>query len=252
MTAEKEAPILEIRDLYKKFGKGPEILKGISFSLPPGSLTLLAGPNGCGKTVLMKHLNGLLKPTSGEVLFKGKTIFADIHQNRQNIGLIFQDPANQIVGQTVRKDAAFGPENLGLPEQEVQKRIGKALNDVGLEGKEDLVTHTLSGGEKKRLSVAGVLAMKPELIIFDEPFIGLDFPGVQAVLKQILALHSSGQTILVISHDLEKILAHTDRLLIMQNGCIVRDGSPDDFLNELESFGIRRPLCHRDSMTWLN
>jgi biotin transport system ATP-binding protein len=169
--------------------------------------------------------------------------------------MMFQDADSQIVGETVYEDVAFGPENLCLERAAIQKRVNRALRVVGLQDLADQRPHLLSGGEKRRLAIAGVLAMEPRVIVFDEPFASLDYPGVKQVLQHILDLHRSGHTIVVTTHDLEKIIAHADRLIIMQGGKIVRDGSPAEIVGHLEAFGVREPCAYRlglEAESWLN
>jgi len=159
------------------------------------------------------------------------------------------------VGQTVAEDVAFGPENLNLSRKEVDDRVKESLEAVGLSAFANQQPHTLSGGQKRKLAVAGVLAMKPKIIIFDEPFTGLDYPGVLQVLKQIVDLHKNGHTIILVTHELEKTLAHANRLIIMEKGHVVRDGKPSQLINEVELYGIRRPYGESrrvETMTWLS
>ena len=185
----------------------------------------------------------------------GIPVADDLKRARQIVGMVFQDADSQIVGETVYDDVAFGPENLCLKRPEIDVRVSMALKTVGLESLADQRPHLLSGGEKRRLSIAGVLAMEPRVIVFDEPFASLDYPGVKQVLRQILDLHQSGHTIVVTTHDLEKIIAHADRLILMQSGRIVRDGSPEEIVGHLETFGVREPCAYRlgvETESWLN
>ena len=247
--------VLQIEDLTHTFANGVTAVKAVNLQLKKGEFAILAGPNGSGKTVLIKHFNGLLQPTKGRVLFAGEAITKNLLLARQKIGLIFQDADSQIVGQTVTEDVAFGPENLCLPREEIKERVDRALQAVGLSELGHARPHTLSGGQKRRLAVAGILAMAPQIIVFDEPFTGLDYPGVTQVLKQIVDLHQKGHTIVVVTHDLEKVLAHADRLLIMNEGRIIRDGKPEAIIDEVEKFGIRKPYGKGrrvETMTWLN
>jgi biotin transport system ATP-binding protein len=150
---------------------------------------------------------------------------------------------------------AFGPENLKLSRPEIESRVKESLETVGLSTLSNQQPHTLSGGQKRRLAVAGVLAMKPQIIVFDEPFTGLDYPGVLQVLKQIVFLHKNGHTIILVTHELEKVLAHANRLIIMEKGRIVKDGHPGKLLEEVENYGIRKPYGKErgiETMTWLN
>jgi len=216
---------------------------------------VVAGPNGSGKTTFIRHLNGLLKPTAGRVLLDGVSVSRDVVRARQLVGMVFQDPDSQIVGETVYDDVAFGPENLFLDRTEINKRVADSLQAAGLSHLAEERPHLLSGGEKRRLVIAGILAMRPRVIIFDEPFSSLDYPGVRQVLRQIVWLHQSGHTILVTTHDLEKVIAHADRLILLSEGRIVRDGLPDKVMKETERFGVREPCVSRLGLevgSWLN
>ncbi len=235
------APLLEVIHLSKTFPGGTEALKDVSFFVEEGEFLVISGKNGSGKSVLMRHLNGLYKPDTGEILYRGVPIFKNILMVRQKIGMVFQNSESQIVSQTVEKDVAFGPENLHMNADEQSIRTTKALKDVGLLDKRSHSTRALSGGEKRRLAIAGILAMNPEIIIFDEPFSNLDFPGVQQVLRQILFLHKKGQTIICITHELDKVLYHADRLILMDKGVIVCDDIPEKILIKAPSYGIRIP-----------
>ncbi len=243
---------LEVRDISFSFPSGYKALSNITFSLEEGGLTLIAGKNGSGKTVLMKHLNGLLLPSSGDVLFRGFSTETHAGFIREKIGLVFQDSDSCLVGQTVWDDCMFGPENLLVPKKVRSLRGEEILRKLGLWEKRDLPPRFLSGGEKKKLTLAGILVMKPAMIILDEPFVGLDYPGVRDLLIIINALKKEGSTIIVISHDLEKILAHTDRLIIMEDGLIKADNTPELLLDSLEEYGIRPPPERSiGEMTWL-
>ncbi|MCL2070283.1 MAG: energy-coupling factor ABC transporter ATP-binding protein [Treponema sp.] len=214
----------------------------------------MAGANGSGKTVFIRHLNGLLAPTKGKVFINGESIAKNITAARKKIGLVFQDADSQIVGQTAAEDVAFGPENLNLPRAEVERIVKESLQTVGLSEFSSQDPHKLSGGQKRKLALAGVLAMKPEVIMFDEPFSGLDYAGVLQVLAQLVQLHKEGHTIIVISHELEKVLAHADRLVIFHKGKLVEDGRPQEIISRAEQYGVRSPLKKDEdpgSLTWL-
>ena len=247
--------ILSTQQLTHIFPNGKVALNDINLSIQAGQFVIIGGSNGSGKTVLMRHFNGLLSPTKGQVLLEGEPITKDLTYARKNIGLIFQNSDSQIVGQTVAEDVAFGPENLKLSREEVSRRVKESLEAVGLSDLADQKPHTLSGGQKRKLAVAGVLAMKPKILIFDEPFTGLDHPGVRQVLKQIVRLHKNGHTIVLVTHELEITLAHADRLIIMDKGRIVRDGEPSQVIDDVELYGIRKPYGENrkvETMTWLN
>lgn len=250
-----EMDIIEIEKLSHRFSDGKFGIEDINLNIREGSLAIIAGLNGSGKTTLLRHLNGLLLPTAGTVRLAGVSVAQDLLKARQFVGMMFQDADSQIVGETVYEDVAFGPENLRLDRAQIQSRVLNALQAVGLSNLAHQRPHLLSGGEKRRLAIAGILAMQPRVIVFDEPFSSLDFPGVKQVLEHILALHASGHTILVTTHDLEKIIAHADRLILMHGGKIVRDGTPADIVNDVESFGVRKPCAFRLGLgaeSWLN
>lgn len=247
--------IIEIHNLSHQFEDGSYGIRNINLCIQEGSFVIITGPNGSGKTTLIRHLNGLLLPTAGTIKLAGVPVSENVVKARQFVGMMFQDADSQIVGETVYDDVAFGPENLCLERVEVNNRVTGALNAAGLTDLSEQRPHLLSGGEKRRLAIAGILAMNPQVIVFDEPFASLDYPGVQQVLRYILDLHQSGRTILMITHDLEKVIAHADRLVVMQKGQIVKDGRPRAILPEVEKFGIRQPCDARLGMelrSWLN
>jgi len=247
--------IIEIENLSHQFEDGSYGIKNVSLSIQEGSFVIISGPNGSGKTTLIRHLNGLLLPTAGTLKLAGVPVSQDVVKARQFVGMMFQDADSQIVGETVYEDVAFGPENLCLERVEIKHRVERALNTAGLNDISEQRPHLLSGGEKRRLAIAGILAMNPRVIVFDEPFASLDYQGVQQVLRHILELHESGSTILMVTHDLEKVIAHADRLVIMQSGQIVKDGPPAAILPQVEKFGVRQPCDARLGMelrSWLN
>jgi len=247
-------PVLEVVNLTHVFPDGTTAIRDISLRVHDGEFVIIAGSNGSGKTVLIRHLNGLLVPTKGKVLIDGEPITKNIAKARRKIGLIFQDSDSQIVGQTVAEDVAFGPENLNLPVSEIDRIVREALETVDLSDLSAQSPHTLSGGQKRKLAVAGVLAMKPKIIMFDEPFTGLDYPGVVQVLRQLVQLHKTGHTILLVTHELEKVLAHADRLVILHKGELVEDGKPEDVIYRVENYGVRMPVKNGEEVgriTWL-
>jgi biotin transport system ATP-binding protein len=247
-------PLLEIRNLCFRFPDGTLALDAMNLVIESGDFLVIAGPNGSGKTVLARHLNGLYRPTSGTILLDGSPVKAHDKGLRRRVGLVFQDADSQIVGHTVELDTAFGPVNLGLPEEEVQRRVDFSLAVVGLQEHRGKEPHSLSGGEKRRLALAGVLAMNPDILMLDEPFANLDYPGTVAVLRCLLSLHKKGHTIVLITHDVGKVLAHATGLVIMDRGRNVFAGLPDAGLDLLERYGVRRPFGDRrsvESMTWL-
>ncbi|TLM98263.1 ABC transporter ATP-binding protein, partial [bacterium] len=193
--------MIEIRNLCHQYSDGTHALKGIDLTISDGEFLLICGPNGSGKTTLIRLICGLFKPTAGSIRLDG---LEDPHASkeiRRLIGMVFQDADSQIVGETIREDIAFGPENLGLPHEEISERVDWALRVMELEAISEKPCYLLSGGEKRRLSIAGVLAMKPKTILFDEPFSHLDYPGIREVLKHMVDLHGQKHTLVVTTHD---------------------------------------------------
>lgn len=232
---------VSVHGLVKRFDD-VTALADVAFSLAPGSLAVVAGANGSGKTVLMTILAGLEKPTAGTVAVDGRA------------GLVFQEADAQILGETPREDVAFGPKNQGLRGAALGARVDDALARAGLAALADFPAHDLSGGGKRRLAVAGVLAMDLPLVIFDEPYANLDYEGVRTVNTLIVDLHRSGRTVIVLTHELEKILGLADRLLVLDHGRLVFDGTPADGLAAgLERWGIRdprRPQAVLEDLVW--
>jgi biotin transport system ATP-binding protein len=196
-----------------------------------------------------------MSPTRGTVKIAGYPVSEHPNRARRMVGMVFQDADSQIVGETVWEDTAFGPENLSMDPDEITETVRHALETVELKDLSDKPPHLLSGGEKRRLAIAGVLSMKPQVIVFDEPFSSLDYPGTCQVLEQMMRMHQKGHTIVVATHDLEKVSSLAGRLIIMQNGKIVRDGLPNDIAREAEMFGVRIPCALRYGMeieSWPN
>ncbi|MGD9732014.1 MAG: energy-coupling factor ABC transporter ATP-binding protein [Desulfamplus sp.] len=240
--------IIEVKELSHIYSGTDRGIKNISFAVKSGEFIIVAGQNGSGKSTLFRHLNGLLSPTSGEVMIHGKSVISNVEYARQLVGMIFQDADCQIVGQTVFEDAAFGPENLGLPVAEIYERTITALQELGLLHLKDQNPSTLSGGEKRRLAIAGVLTMRPEVIVMDEPFANLDYPGTCDLLSSILWLHKSGHTIILSTHDIEKCIFLASRLIIIHKGELAADNKPQALLKNLEKFGIREPCASKFGM----
>ena len=234
--------IIDIQNLSHRFPNGAVGVDRVSHTLLKGEFVIMAGPNGSGKTTLLRHLNGLLMPSDGDVRIKGVPIKGNLLHTRQVVGMVFQDADSQIIGETVREDVAFGPENLGWDPAAVDRQTDWALTKVGLSHKAGVSPHLLSGGEKRRLAIAGVLAMQPEIILFDEPFSNLDYPGICQVVDQMKALKREGHTLVVTSHDMDPVLGLADRLVILDRGRIVKDGDPARVAADAAAFGIRPPL----------
>jgi biotin transport system ATP-binding protein len=242
-------PIIEVSHLSHRFSDGSVGIDDISFQIVKGEFVVVAGHNGSGKTTLFRHLNGLLMPDAGDIKVDGISVSADVLRSRQMVGLVFQDADSQIVGETVYDDVAFGPENLCLSPDEVNRRVTSALSAVGLEHLAGQRPHRLSGGEKRRLAIAGILAMEPQVLVLDEPFANLDYSGMLQVLSQIVHLHRAGKTIILSTHDLDKTMGHAGRLILMKNGSIVKDGLFGNVINDVASAGVKRPCtCQMETL----
>ncbi len=246
--------MIQIQNLDYRYPDGTHALKNITLHIPKGEFLLICGPNGSGKTTLLRLIGGLFKPTSGSIYVGGFNSYPNSKQVRSLIGMVFQDPDSQIVGATVREDVAFGPENLGLSQNEIDKRVEWGLQVMGLKSLSEKPCDLLSGGEKRRLAIAGVLVMKPQVILFDEPFSFLDYLGVREVLKYMIYLHQEGHTVIVTTHDVEKVIFHVDRIAILYNGELMATGPPEDLMTKLPQFGIRPPcyaLLGKEKLSWL-
>ena len=246
--------MVEIRNLSHRFADGVLGLKNVSLAISAGEFLVIAGENGAGKSLLMRHLVALATPTSGSILFQGREIGLQLKEVRQAIGLVFQDSGAQIVSLTVEEDVGFGPRNRGWPASEVQLAVSKALEAVGLLNRRQQPCSQLSGGELRRAAIAGVLALNPAVVVLDEPFTGLDFPAVQAVLRTLVGLHQSGITIILLTHELDKCLALATRLVLMTGGEVLADGSPADLWDLITKVKVHRPSGGREKlaeMTWL-
>jgi cobalt transport protein ATP-binding subunit len=247
--------MIKIKDLQHRYPDGTRALKGIDLTISDGEFLLICGPNGSGKTTLIRLVGGLLNPTAGSVRINGFDPIKNSREIRRLVGMVFQDPDSQIVGETVKEDIAFGPENLGLPVKEIMERVDWALRVMGLKELSEKPCYLLSGGEKRRLAIAGVLAMRPQVILFDEPFSFLDYPGIQEVLKHMVNLHREGHTLVVTTHDVEKVIAHVDRTAIIHEGELKMAGPPEELMMKLSQFGVRPPcyaLLGREKVSWLS
>ncbi|BAD84935.1 ABC-type cobalt transport system, ATPase component [Thermococcus kodakarensis KOD1] len=222
---------------------GKEVLRGIDFEMGQ-EIVALVGPNGSGKTTLAKHFNGLLKPSKGRVLVDGlDTREHTVAELSRLVGYVFQNPEHMFFEETVFNEVAFGPRNLGLSEEEVEERVKWALKSVGLEGFEDRTPYSLSGGEKQRLAIACVLAMKPKYLILDEPTTGLDARAEEEVVEVIRSLHESGHGILLITHDMDLVVRLAERVVLLHGGRKLFDGPVEEFFTafDVEKYGLERP-----------
>ena len=212
-----------------------QVLKGVSLSVPKGQFVAVLGHNGCGKSTLAKHLNGILVATSGKVLINGIDAADDdrIYDIRQTVGMVFQNPDNQLVATVVEEDVAFAPENLGVPPEEIRKRVDDALKAVNMYDYREHSPHQLSGGQKQRVAIAGVLAMAPDCIVLDEPTARLDPKGRKEVMKTVKELNAKGITIVFITHYMEEA-AKADRVVVMDKGRIIMDDVPKKVFSQVE------------------
>lgn len=221
-------------------------LKDVSLNVKKGEFLVVIGHNGSGKSTLAKHINALIKPDRGIILVKGMDTSDDemVWEIRQTAGMVFQNPDNQLVATIVEEDVAFGPENLGYPPEEIRRRVDDSLKKVGMEGFAEFAPHLLSGGQKQRIAIAGIIAMRPEIIILDEPTAMLDPAGRREVMETIRYLNrEEGITIVHITHYMEEAIdAH--RVIVMEEGRIVMEGSPREVfvkVEELKSLGLDVP-----------
>ena len=246
-------PILQVQNLTHTYSAGTPFehiaLDNVSFSVNRGEFIGIIGHTGSGKSTLMQHLNGLLKPTSGTVLLDGKDIWSDKKLTREarfRVGLVFQYPEYQLFEETVYKDISFGPKNMGLPAEEVDRRVREAAAFVGLtEQQLEVSPFDLSGGQKRRVAIAGVIAMEPEVLILDEPTTGLDPAGREEILGNIEAYRrAKNATIMMVSHSMNDVARLTDRLLVLNGAHIAMDGTPGEVFShawELEEMGLGIP-----------
>lgn len=231
-------------DAYEK-----KALDGVSLKIEDGEFIGIIGHTGSGKSTLIQHLNGLLKATEGNIYFDGQDIYDkeyDLRDLRMQVGMVFQYPEHQLFDETVFKDVCFGPRNQGLPEKDVTLRAYEALKNVGLDEKYyDVSPFELSGGQKRRAAIAGVIAMKPQVLVLDEPTAGLDPQGRDEILDMIAENHQRyGNTVILVSHSMEDVAKYVDRIIVMDDGQVRFDGEPKEVFRhykELEEIGLAAP-----------
>ena len=234
-------PVLQVKDLSHVYGEQTPFehvaLDKVSLSIYKGEFVGLIGHTGSGKSTLIQHMNGLLKPSSGQVLFEGQDVWSDAKLTRQlrfHVGLVFQYPEYQLFEETVFQDIAFGPKNMGLPEDEINERVHRAAGFVGIsEADFEKSPFDLSGGQKRRAAIAGVIAMEPDVLILDEPTAGLDPAGRESILENIRAYQAAqGASVIMVSHSMEEIASNVDRLLVMNDSKLVMDAAPSEVFAE--------------------
>jgi energy-coupling factor transport system ATP-binding protein len=236
-------PVLEVRDLHYTYQKGEinetPVLKGVSFTLHEGECIGLIGTSGAGKTTLAKNLNGLLKAESGDVLYRGESIYRNGYKLsglRKEVGLVFQNPETQLFCKTVLDDVMFGPRKMGMTDEEALAAAKEALATVDIDEEyHDISPMDLSGGQKRRVALAGVLAMKPSVLILDEPAAGLD-PGMKTEIFNIIekTRRENGTAVILVSHEMEDIVRYCDRVMLMADGTIKLEGTPDEVFSQVE------------------
>ncbi len=246
-------PILQVKNLSHIYSAGTPFehiaLKDVSFAVQKGEFIGIIGHTGSGKSTLIQHLNGLLKPTSGEILLDGESIWKDKKTTRQarfRVGLVFQYPEYQLFEETCYKDIAFGPKNMGLDDEEIDRRVREAANFVGLtEQQLEASPFDLSGGQKRRVAIAGVIAMEPEILILDEPIAGLDPAGREEILGNIRDYQKAkNATVMMVTHSMSDAARMADRLLVMNKSFLAMDGTPEEVFSkawDLQDMGLNIP-----------
>ncbi len=244
---------IELKDVsYVYEGGSPQeihALNHVTLQIPDGQFIGLIGHTGSGKSTLIQHLNGLVRATAGDIVFNGRSIYGEgfsMKELRSKVGLVFQYPEHQLFETDVLTDVCFGPKNLGLDAETIRVRAREALDAVGLDSSYDTVSpFELSGGQKRRVAIAGVLAMKPDVLILDEPTAGLDPKGRDEILDQVAKLHREQKiTVVLVSHSMEDVAKYVDRIIVMNHGSVAFDGAPKEVFahyRELEKIGLAAP-----------
>ncbi|MDR1194325.1 MAG: energy-coupling factor transporter ATPase [Peptococcaceae bacterium] len=245
--------MIEIRDLHYCYENGTEAIKGADLTVPDGEFLAILGHNGSGKSTLARHLNGLLLPASGEVLVDGLSGRRpeDAWRLRQRVGMVFQNPDNQLIAASVEEDTAFGPENLGLAPELIRRRVDEALAGVGMAEFKDKAVHLLSGGQKQRVAIAGVMAMRPKVLVLDEPTAMLDPRGRREVMAAALRLNrDEGITVVHITHIMEEA-ALADRVAVMAAGRLAMVGPPREIFHQIKALrDLRLDVPLAAEMAW--
>lgn len=234
MVRKMKEILIEAKNIHFAYDDN-EILKGINFSVSKGEKIAVMGSNGAGKSTFFLNLNGVLLPDDGEIFIEGKKIGKrEINELRRKVGFVFQDADSQIIASNVRAEISFGPMNMGLRKDEVIKRVDDAVKYMDLTDLQDRAPHYLSGGEKKRVSIADILAMEPEILIFDEPMAALDPVNAENVENILNRLYSDGKTIITATHDVDFAYRFADRVVVFSKGNIIADGTPDEIFKRSE------------------
>ncbi len=230
--------VLETKNVSYRYPDGTPALEDVNFSAAQGKMVALLGPNGAGKSTLFLHFNGILRPSAGTVMVEETPLTYDkksIKKVRQKVGIVFQNPDDQLFAPTVEEDVAFGPLNVGLDQDEVERRVVESLERVGMAGFEKKPPHHLSGGQKKRVAIAGILAMSPEIMVLDEPTSGLDPKGASRILHLLHKLNQEGMTIVISTHDVDLVPLYASQVYIISEGHIIKEGTPQDVFSDEET-----------------
>lgn len=239
--------LLEVKNVSFSYEKNKQTLKGVSFSVEKGEFLAIIGHNGSGKSTLAKLLNGLLKPNSGEIIVDGYSSSDKnaVFEIRKRVGMVFQNPDNQLIASIVEDDIAFGPENLGLPREEIGKRIDFALKAVGMQDFRKATPERLSGGQKQRIAIAGVLALMPQILVLDESTAMLDPEGRKEIAEVVDNLREKGVAVIAITHYMEEAVK-ADKILVLDRGEIALSGTPKEVFakkSELDALNLELPLA---------
>ncbi len=241
--------MIEFDNVHYTYPDGTSALRGVTYTIRKGEKIALVGPNGSGKSTFLLHTNGILLPTSGTVRVGGRAIDRkNVKAVRAKVGIVFQDADDQVFSPTVFEDTIFGPMNLGLDKDEVAQRAETALELVGLTGYERRSAHHLSGGEKKKVALAGVLAMRPEVIVLDEPTANLDPYSADSLMQVLDELHQAGTTILIATHEVDVVCEWADRVCVLYRGAVAKDCTPAEAFSDAElttHTNLRPPIVYR-------
>lgn len=230
--------IVETKDITYQYPDGTNALENVNFKAEEGKIIALLGPNGAGKSTLFLHFNGILQPKFGSITIDGEYLNykkEDLMNLRQKVGIVFQNPDDQLFAPTVKEDVAFGPMNLGISKEEVEARVKEALKRVGMDSFENKPPHLLSGGQKKRVAIAGILAMRPKIMVLDEPTSGLDPRGASRIMKLLYELNREGITIIISTHDVDLVPLYADKVYIISHGDLIKEGSPQEVFDDVET-----------------
>ena len=228
-------PIIEVKDLHHIYTSGTHALRGVNLKIYPGEFVAIIGQNGSGKTTFVKHLNGLLRATSGEVFVNGNNVVKHkVSEMARTVGYCFQNPDHQIFCDSVYKEVAYGPKNLGLTELDISERVDEALSAVGMSDLKESHPRDLSKGQRQRVAVAAVLSMRPQVLNIDEPTTGQDYQDGIEMLNLITGLNNSGHTILFITHDMAMVARYAHRVIVFRDGEVLLDGPTQEVFRQRE------------------